>query len=549
MSNSDPSSLPPAAMASRAQTGLEDAGPLPLDVQALVYLARSSGGVFDRCTQLALSATSATTSLVSLYRQATRTLDVVSGAGHLSEKMIGRQAQPGEALAWRVFSAQTSLLIGDPHHQPDAHFASGNPRPGVYLGVPLVDPDGQIFGVLSVDTTQSGASFSEADVQMLTLLASAAGIAYSRLSVLEQAQALTERYALLAELTSQLESLTGADEIRRTAQQAILPLSGFDTVAFYSVSHLGTGVAVPTFVERTGQFVPEVVEALQAYLNLPESYDMLTEVMGIRSPSLVADYAQSPTRDERMLKAGLGSLVLLPVWHGGVSHGFWLLYTVFRRVMVDEPTLRLLGSLASRVARAIERGENIGQLLATREAALRGLGRVLEYRDSETAGHTDRVTQLAQVLGQRLGLSPDDMLHLRWGAYLHDVGKVAVSDGILRKPGPLTVQERQEMQTHTITGDELLRGEDFLPQQVREVVRHHHERWDGTGYPDGLAGEAIPLLARVFSVVDVYDALTSVRPYKAAWSHEAAVAELRRGAGTQFDPDVVEVFVCQVLPT
>jgi putative nucleotidyltransferase with HDIG domain len=212
---------------------------------------------------------------------------------------------------------------------------------------------------------------------------------------------------------------------------------------------------------------------------------------------------------------------------------------------VDIPAelLTLLDAVAARIEHALERAAGLEHLRQTREAALRAMGRVIEGRDGETFGHTDRVTILAVRLGEALGLDAASIQHLRWGAYLHDIGKVTVPDAILLKPGPLTPDERQLMQQHAVTGDDLLRDESFVPREVRAVVRSHHERWDGTGYPDGQRDTQIPLLARIFSVADVYDALVSERPYKRAWPHDAAVAELRRSAGTQFDPGIVEAFV------
>jgi putative nucleotidyltransferase with HDIG domain len=515
----------------------------PLEIQSLVYLAQSSQDVFERCTELALQATSATTALASLHRPVAGLLEIVSAAGHLAAEALGRQSQPGEALAWRVFTTQRALLIGNPHEQPDVHFISGRPSAGVYLGVPLVDPDGHTFGVLSVDTSQTGADFGEEDAQALTLLASAAGSAYARLLALEQAQHLTERYALLADLTSELEALTDPFEIRQAAQRAILPLSGLDTVSFYQLEG-----QVLSFVERTGEVRPALLQAMDEFLTRFQGREMLASDLFLRrDPLLVPDYRAWPHHHEGLWKAGIGSLVVLPVWSGDTCYGFRVLYSLGRLVELSETALRLLGSLAARVARAFERTAALQQLLQTREAALRGLGRVLEYRDSDTAGHTDRVTGLALQLGQALKLSAEQLLYLRWGAYLHDVGKVAIRDEVLRKPGALTPEERREIETHVTVGDELLRGEDFLPGTVRQIVRHHHERWDGQGYPDRLEGTQIPFLARIFSIVDVYDALTSVRPYKAAWTAEAAAQELQRSAGTQFDPQLTLVFIRQVL--
>lgn len=183
------------------------------------------------------------------------------------------------------------------------------------------------------------------------------------------------------------------------------------------------------------------------------------------------------------------------------------------------------------------------EALDTREAGLRALGLALEARDRETRGHTDRVTAQALQLGQLMGLSPAQLHDLRLGAYLHDLGKIAVPDHILLKPGPLTPAERREMQGHAGEGERLAAALGFVPPAALELVRHHHERWDGQGYPDGLAGEYIPLLARIFAVIDVYDALTSDRPYKQAWPHERARAELQAEAGKHFDPAAVRAFL------
>lgn len=142
-------------------------------------------------------------------------------------------------------------------------------------------------------------------------------------------------------------------------------------------------------------------------------------------------------------------------------------------------------------------------------------------------------------------LAEPALTHLRWGAYLHDLGKLAIPDSILKKPGKLEPEEWERMQAHTTLGEEMARRLGFLPQATLQVIRHHHERWDGSGYPDGLAGEAIPLLARVFALADVYDALTSERPYKRAWSHEEALAEIRRQAGRHFDPELARIFLQQ----
>ncbi|MGY2894378.1 HD domain-containing phosphohydrolase [Deinococcus sp. UYEF24] len=180
---------------------------------------------------------------------------------------------------------------------------------------------------------------------------------------------------------------------------------------------------------------------------------------------------------------------------------------------------------------------------STRLAAIRALGLALEARDRETGGHTDRVTRLAQELGLALGLSTSVLEDLKIGALLHDVGKISIADAVLLKPGPLDAAERTHVNTHAEAGEQFAAALGFVPQTALQLIRHHHERWDGRGYPDNLQGEAIPALARLFAVVDTYDALMSERPYKRAWSRQEATEELLRQAGGQFDPAMVEVFL------
>jgi HD-GYP domain-containing protein (c-di-GMP phosphodiesterase class II) len=175
------------------------------------------------------------------------------------------------------------------------------------------------------------------------------------------------------------------------------------------------------------------------------------------------------------------------------------------------------------------------------EATVRALAGAVEARDAYTARHAERVAAYGLEIARAHGMRTDEEPDLEFGFLLHDVGKVAISDAILHKPGRLTRDEREEMRRHPVIGDEIVRGIDFLAG-ARDVVRSHHERWDGYGYPDGLVGERIPLPARVFAIADTLDALTTDRPYRTAASFEQARAVIADEAGTQFDPDVERTF-------
>jgi len=181
--------------------------------------------------------------------------------------------------------------------------------------------------------------------------------------------------------------------------------------------------------------------------------------------------------------------------------------------------------------------------LESAESLFLTLGRFIEARDPYTEDHCDRLAQYAMTLGTSMGLGRDELDALYRGAFIHDIGKIAIPDRLLLKKGKLTRAEHALMKQHTIIGDDLCRTVRSL-EAVRPIVRHHHERLDGSGYPDGLSGAAIPLLAQVIAIVDVFDALTTLRPYKAAMPAEQAYEELLREVGLGWHHrDLVEVFI------
>lgn len=181
------------------------------------------------------------------------------------------------------------------------------------------------------------------------------------------------------------------------------------------------------------------------------------------------------------------------------------------------------------------------QLLNAYEATIEGLSRALDLRDRETEGHSRRVTDLTVKLAEAMGMGEEELMHIRRGALLHDVGKIGIPDSILHKPSTLTEEEWVIMRKHPQFAYDMLHSIEYL-RPALDIPYSHHEKWDGTGYPRGLKGEEIPLTARLFAVADVWDALTSDRPYRAAWNKEQALEYIREQSGKHFDPQVVELF-------
>ena len=205
------------------------------------------------------------------------------------------------------------------------------------------------------------------------------------------------------------------------------------------------------------------------------------------------------------------------------------------------------GLIATAVAGAsisADRADRARALRDSQEEIVHRLARVVEFRDSDTGGHVERMSRYSRLIAQELGWSAEHCRELSLAAAPHDVGKVAVPDAILLKPGPLTAEERRIMQRHCRAGFDMLSGSDgTLLNLAAEIALAHHERYDGAGYPSMLRGTDIPLSGRIVAVADVFDALTSVRVYKAAIDIEEAIEIIRGGRGTQFDPRVVDAFL------
>ncbi len=211
-------------------------------------------------------------------------------------------------------------------------------------------------------------------------------------------------------------------------------------------------------------------------------------------------------------------------------------------------------SLAGQAAIAIDNAELYSSLQRTNhelevayDSTLEGWAKVLEIRDQETEGHSRRVADLTIRLAQALGVPENELVHIRRGALLHDIGKLVVPDSILQKNGPLDAEEWKVMMQHPVNAARMLEPIPFLREAVA-IPYCHHERWDGTGYPQGLKGEEIPLAARIFAVVDVWDALRSDRPYRPAWTAEQTLEYIKEQSGSHFDPQVVQAFVEIIQP-
>ena len=256
------------------------------------------------------------------------------------------------------------------------------------------------------------------------------------------------------------------------------------------------------------------------------------------------DFLRSPTFGQE----GFVSYFGVPLIAKGQVKG---VLEIFNRTLItpDSEWLSFLEMLGGQAAIAIDNATLFNDLQRSNteitsayDATIEGWSRALDMRDHETEGHTQRVTEMTLRLAHLINMSKKDLIHIKRGATLHDIGKMGIPDRILHKPGPLTTEEWVTMRQHPQFACALLTPIDYL-RPAKDIPCYHHERWDGSGYPSGLKGGEIPLSARLFAVVDVYDALTSDRPYRSAWSKKAALNYIQNEAGRLFDPTITSTFL------
>ena len=464
-------------------------------------------------------------------------------AGIRQKHVEGLQIFPNEKnslLSW-IIRKRTPLLIGNVETDslPVQPQQKGKTIRS-WLGVPLLVGN-RLIGALVVQSYEAQA-YTHDHRRLLQLLGNQVGIALENSRLFEDAQRRLSRLTSLREID---QAISGSLDLELTMEVLIDQListlevdaacvlaykantqtldyvsaQGFRTKSLQFTSlKLGEGLAGIAAVERSLLHIPD--------LNAQET--SLQKAPLFREEEFIT-YLAHPL-------IAKGELVgILEVFH--------------RKRMDPNPEwINFLDALARMAAIAIDRlnlyhdltRSNI-ELKQAYDATIEGWARAIELRDRDTEGHSRRVVALMMNLARKMGITGDRLIHMRRGALLHDIGKMAIPDGILLKSGTLTNEEWVVMKKHPVYAYDMLSTIDYLSQAL-DIPYSHHERWDGSGYPQGLSGEDIPLPARIFAVVDVWDALQSDRPYRDAWSEEKAIAYLKEKSGKEFDPQVVQAF-------
>jgi len=455
---------------------------------------------------------------------------------------LGARIPPGRGLDSYVLESGKPYLNNDALRDPRS--LDPNLKGGKYAsaGAPLIAQE-QIIGSLWISRYTS---ISEEEVRLLSAIADISANAIYRATLHEQTQQHLAQISALREIDSAIASSL---DVRFTFNillaHALEQLKVDAADIFLLNPHLQAleYCAGQGFHGHANEQARLKVEESQAGRGLRER-----SLIFIPNLAEVEGAFQNPTR---LAGEGFVTYHALPLSAKGEANG---VMEVYHRAPFNHNAewLSLFETIAGQAGIAIDNAalfEGLQQsnleLYMAYDATIEGWSRALDLRDKETEGHTQRVTEKTEKLAAVMGISQEELVHLRRGSLLHDIGKMGVPDHILLKPGSLTPEEWESMRKHPQLAYEMLSPIAYL-QPALDIPYCHHEKWDGTGYPRKLAGEQIPLAARIFSVVDVWDAVTSDRPYRSAWSKERAVQYIRAGAGVYFDPRVVNAFLDMV---
>lgn len=462
-----------------------------------------------------------------------------SGGGQDNRLLVEEPLKPARGIPGMVFMAQEPHISQnyneDPWFSEHKKGRLHHPLGGVTLPLRTTN---SVIGVINI-SFDSERFISDEDVKLLTTLSEIAGNAIQTISLKEQTE-------------QRLMRLSALSSIDRAISSSFDMMVSFEILVSNVISQLKMDAACVLLYNphsqlleySTGQgFMTNAIES--GVLRLGES--LAGKAAVTREMVVVKNLIDSniPFANVQLANEDFVSYYGVPLVAKGELRG---VLEVFSRTQhtPDDDWINFLKALAEQAAIAIdntEMFENLRrsnmELVMAYNATIEGWSHALDLRDKETEGHTLRVTEYTERLVRAFNFPDNQIKYVRWGALLHDIGKMGVPDGILLKPGPLTEEEWVIMRMHPQFAFEMLAPIGYLAQAI-DIPYCHHEHWDGTGYPRGLKGEQIPLAARIFAVVDIWDALRSDRPYRKAWPHEKVIDYIRSISGTHLDPKVVD---------
>lgn len=523
-----------------AQTRAEELTSLN-EISAILRTADSFEEALPPLLNKALSAVNAQAGSINLYQPETETLAAYAVRGWF-EKLQKDPLQPDQGIGGKVFTTGEPHISDEFISDPATRTPVNPVIPKAWGGACLpIKTDQQIIGVfyLAKPTHQP---LTQSQISLLKAIAEMTGVALHRLRLHEET---TQRLEQLQALHSVNQSITGSFDVGITLDMLVnhvrdqLKADAAGVLLYDPYLQELTYAAGVGFT--TGEYEQTTIRLGKGYAGQAVLEQRMVHESDLTSPE------DGMTHTEFITREGFQAYWGVPLIAKGKTLG---VLEVFRRQSGEADALWLdfLNTLASQAAIAIADTQLFTDLQRANqdlrlayEATIEGWARAIELHDKTTEDHSRRVVEMTIRLAQAMNVSSEKFPHIRRGTLLHDIGKMAIPDDILLKPGKLSPEEWAVMHQHPQFAFDMLKEIEYLHPAL-DIPHCHHEKWDGSGYPRGLEGEQIPLPARIFAVIDVYDALTSKRPYREAWSEEEALAYIREQRGKHFDPRVVDTF-------
>jgi putative nucleotidyltransferase with HDIG domain len=476
--------------------------------------------------ELAIEALDLDRCVLLLANKETKELEVNASIGY--GDVEGKRIPLGKGITGNAALRGMPELVEDT--DKDNRYIKGSANGRCEMAVPLLVM-GEIIGVLDTESPNPKA-FNQQDLELFDAFGAQAAVALHNAKLfkgLDDAnKKLSENVKEMARLNKELEIYT--EEIAKAnenLQWQLTNLTAIHEAGKTITSSLDLDTTLETILKMTSRIVGSTAGAIKLI-------DEETKELKIRAESgVMSDVSAS------------WSVFDLPLTIGDKTIGVFELVRKASEGLGDDER-KMLETMASQAAIAIENARLFENTQRIYYETLKSLASALEAKDDYTRGHSERVAELSKKIARKLGLDDREIMSIYNAALLHDIGKIGIRDEVLLAPRKLTEEERRIIQKHPAYGNTILLPLKFLGE-IREYVRYHHERWDGTGYPDGYRGLDIPLASRIIAVADTYDAMTSDRPYRDQISKENAIKEIKASAGIQFDPAVVDAFM-QVMP-
>lgn len=495
--------------------------------------------LYDYYLKLILKITGTQAGSILLLDEVSKDLVFVAVKGKGSSGLLGKKIPVGEGIAGWVARTGRSYFAGDATKDRLIKKEFGR-QIGVttqnILCVPLKTGH-RVLGVLEILNRRDRKPFRRDDLELLDAISAQMGTVIENTRLFEKYDDKVKKLKILKEVSQILNSTLDEKEVRRRAMEAATRLMNAEVGSLLLIDEKTRELFFEVALGERGEQVKEI--------RLAMGEGIAGWVAETGQPLIVNDVQKDPRfsrkADDKSAFA-TRNMICVPVKIRDKVIGVLQAINKLNGQPFTQWDLEEFGSLAAQVAIAIENANLYKELKEAFLGTAEALGDAIEAKDAYTAGHTRRVLSYSMLMGRHLDITTAELENLKLAAALHDIGKIGVEDQILRKPGKLDEAEKRRMEEHTVIGPKIVENIKQM-HPVIPGIRHHHEEYDGTGYPQQLKGKQIPLIARIIAVADCFDAMTTDRPYRKGLPIQTALDELQKMAGTQFDEKVVEAFI------